>query len=61
MISAGNGHPAGMRLGEVERLRGELSEFVADAFAVTTPGGVATFPNLGTARPGPGASSPQEG
>ncbi|GHA03959.1 hypothetical protein GCM10010389_49320 [Streptomyces echinoruber] len=24
---------SGMRLGEVERLRGELAEFVADAFA----------------------------
>jgi hypothetical protein len=33
VISPGVGHPPGMRLGEVERLRGELSEFVADVFA----------------------------
>ncbi|EDY50002.1 hypothetical protein SSCG_03256 [Streptomyces clavuligerus] len=26
----------------MERLQGELSEFVADVFAVITPGGVAT-------------------
>jgi hypothetical protein len=31
-MSAGGGQPPWVKLGEVERLRGELAEFVADVF-----------------------------
>jgi SRSO17 transposase len=32
VISAGGGQPSWVKLAEVERLRGELAEFVADVF-----------------------------